>query len=307
MRTLASMQPRRLLTPAALLPLLFMLAIVSPAQQRPRFDTSTEAIMPADQTARLIGALPYLQRLQQRQPATVNPYETLAFRQQVLLQVTTASLQLDATMGEIDVEIAETRELQNFLAARRQRTIDLLNLASIGIGGSVGTASAALGLTTHTRASGVLGVIAGSSTSALSVVGLGVRNSGHGELDVPSNMLARLFNLPGDPNNIYPAVIANFMESSAPGDDLTRTQRLLQVWVKVGRIPSPESPAGRQKIARLASRPGDHVTLSIGDLDDRQSMLYDFRARLSFLKRDLAALLDGMPGSPLAVTTPPPS
>ena len=198
------MLPRRLLPFVALLPLTLVLATISPAQQKPRFDASTEATMAAEQTARLIGVLPYLQHLQQRQPALVNPYETLASRQEILLQVTTASLQLDATMGEIDAEIAETRELQNFLAARRQRSIDLLNLASIGIGGSVGTASAALGLTTHTRASGILGVIAGSSTSALSTIGLGVRGSGHGELDVPSNMLARLFDLPGDPNNIYP-------------------------------------------------------------------------------------------------------
>lgn len=263
--------------------------------------------MAADQTARLLGVLPYLQSLQQRQPAIVNPYQTLASRQEILLQVTTASLQLDATMGEIDAEIADTRELQNFLTARRQRSIDLLNLASIGIGGSIGTASAALGLTAHTHASGVLGVIAGSSTSALSVIGLGVRGSGHGELDVPSNMLARLFDLPGDPNNIYPPVIAHFMESSAPNDDLTRQQRLIRNWVKVGRIPAPESPAGHQKIARLASRPGDHVTLSIGDLDDRQSMLYDFRAHLSFLKRDLAALLESISATALPLTDPPSS
>ena len=250
--------------------------------------------MPADQTADLLGVLTSVHRLQGRAPAIVNPYETLALRQDILLRVTTASLQLDATMGEIDAEIAETRELQNFLAARRQRNIDLLNLASIGIGGSVGSASAALGLTTHTRASGVLGVIAGSSTSALSVIGLGLRGSGHGELDVPSNMLARLFDLPGDPNNIYPPVVAHFMQGSAPGDDLPRSQRLVQTWVKLGRIPLPESSAGKAKISRLASRPGDHVSLSIADLDDRQSMLYDFRARLSFLKRDLAALLEGV-------------
>ena len=257
--------------------------------------------MSADQTARFIGALPYLQRLQQRQPAIVNPWEALASRQEILLQVTSVSLQVDATMGEIDAEIAETRELQNYLAARRQRNIDLLNLASIGIGGSVGTASAALGLTAHTRASGILGVISGSSTSALSVIGLGVGRSGHGELDVPSNMLARLFDLPGEPNNVYPPVIARFMESPAPDDaeGLNRRQRLIRTWVKVGRIPPPDSPSGHQKIARLASRPGDHIPLSIGDLDDRQSMLYDFRARLSFLKRDLAALLDVIPAGAL--------
>jgi hypothetical protein len=53
------------------------------------------------------------------------------------------------------------------------------------------------------------------------------------------------------------------------------------------------------KIVRMASRPGDNVKLSIGDLDDRQAMLYDFRARLSFMKRDLAELLAGLPRGPV--------
>jgi len=45
----------------------------------------------------------------------------------------------------------------------------------------------------------------------------------------------------------------------------------------------------------VAGRPGVEIKLSIGDLDDRQAMLYDFGARLTFTKRDLAALLEGLP------------
>jgi len=37
--------------------------------------------------------------------------------------------------------------------------------------------------------------------------------------------------------------------------------------------------------------PGDKIKQSISDLDDRQAMLYDFRARLTHMKRDLAILL----------------
>lgn len=182
-----------------------------------------------------------------------------------------------------------------------ERTIDLLNLASLAIGGSVGTASAALGLTEHRRASGAFGVIAGSSTATLSVLGLAVHSRGSGTLDVPSNMLARLFALPGDPNNIYPSTVARFMTSAAPNDPdhLTRQERLIATWIKLGRVPPLDTPRGHAKILRVASRPGDNVKLSIGDLDDRQAMLYDFRARLSFMKRDLAALLEGLPRDPM--------
>jgi hypothetical protein len=54
-------------------------------------------------------------------------------------------------------------------------------------------------------------------------------------------------------------------------------------------------PTHAMKLHEWGTRPGDNVKLSIGDLDDRQAMLYDFRARLSFMKRDLAELLAGLP------------
>ncbi|MDE1178766.1 MAG: hypothetical protein PW789_19500 [Edaphobacter sp.] len=282
---------------------LLAIAISSHAQSKPVFAVDDEQTQTPEQTARTLNILPVLNRLRSLNN-TSDPGQALQqirLNQRLLLDVTTASLQVDATMGEIDAEIAETKELQNYLAARRQRTIDLLNLASLGIGGSVGTASAALGLTAHTRASGVLGVIAGSSTTTLSVIGLIVHSRGSGTLEVPSNMLARIFDLPGDPNNIYPPVVARFMNSAAPNDPdkLPRQQRLIATWTKLGRIPPQGSPQAHAKIQRVASRPGDNIKLSIGDLDDRQAMLYDFRARLSFMKRDLAALLEGLPQDPM--------
>jgi len=269
------------------------------AQTRPGFAVDDEQVQTPEQTAKTLNVLPVFERLRSLATSSdsQNALEAMRLNQRLLMEVTTASLEVDATMGEIDAEIAETWELKNYLAARRQRRIDLLNLASLGIGGSVGTASAALGLTEHTRASGVLGVIAGSSTTTLSVIGLGVRTRGSGRLEVPSNMLARIFDLPSDPNNIYPAVVARFMNSPAPNDteQMTRQQRLISTWSRLGRIPAMGSAQAKEKMRRMASRPGDGIELSINELDDRQAMLYDFRARLTFMKRDLAALLSGVP------------
>ena len=283
------------------------------AQSRPKFVPDTESTLTAEQTAATIGVLPTLQRLQHlasdgHGTTQSNFVELIGLDQSLLRKVTAASLQVDATMGEIDAEIAETRELENYLVGRRQQTIDLLNLASLGIGGSLGSASASLGLTSHTRASGVLGVIAGASTTALSVVNLGIRHGQKAELEVPSNMLARIFDLPSSPNNIYPEAVARFMNTPAPvdPDGLTREQRLLHDWVRVGRLPALNTKQSRDKMVRLASRPGDDIRLSIGDLDDRQNMLYDFRARITFMKRDLAALIEGLPELPLTAESPAP-
>jgi hypothetical protein len=46
---------------------------------------------------------------------------------------------------------------------------------------------------------------------------------------------------------------------------------------------------------RVTSQPSDKLLLTIDDLEDRSAMLEDVRAKISFLKRDLAALLLSLP------------
>lgn len=282
---------------------LLILTVACSAQSKPTFALDEEQTQTPEQTAKSLNILPILQQLQLLTNASDSDQMLLQVRlnQRLILEIATASLQVDETVNEIDAEIGEARELQNFLIAKRQRTINLLDLSSLGMRGSVSTASAALGLTTHARAAGVLSIISGSSTTALSAIGLAVHSRSSSILEIPSNMLARIFDLPGDPNNIYPPIVAKFMNSSAPNDaeHLTRQQRLILTWTKLGRIPPQDSLQAQEKIRRLASKPGDNIKLSIGDLGDRQAMLYDFRARLSFLKKDLAALLEELPRDPI--------
>ena len=57
------------------------------------------------------------------------------------------------------------------------------------------------------------------------------------------------------------------------------------------RTDPPFTPAGKNKIERVTSQPSDKLPLTIDDLEDRSAMLEDVRAKISFLKRDLAALL----------------
>ena len=213
------------------------------------------------------------------------------------MEVTSASMEVDATTGQIDVEIAETRELQNYLATRRDIQVGRLNLVSIAIGGTAGTASSALGLTTHDTAASVTGIVAGATTTVLSLIALRASEGAKQELEVKSNMLSEIFDRPANERNVYSKVVATFMNSPVPGypKDVTRQQLLIRGWVQVGRIPDPASAKGREKIDQLTSMPGEKIKQTIGDLDDRQAMLYDFRARLTHMKRDLAVLLASIP------------
>jgi hypothetical protein len=45
----------------------------------------------------------------------------------------------------------------------------------------------------------------------------------------------------------------------------------------------------------VTSQPSDKLLLTIDDLEDRSAMLEDVRAKISFLKRDLAALVLSLP------------
>ncbi len=73
---------------------------------------------------------------------------------------------------------------------------------------------------------------------------------------------------------------------------LTRKEQLLQTWVQVRRI---DSLSSTEKIDRLTSQPSESLKLTIDDFEDRGAMLQDVRARISYLKRDLGALLASLP------------
>jgi hypothetical protein len=267
--------------------------------QQPKVAADMELPLSAEQTAAATGLLPLLNRMKElvSQPGVENQLEFLALQQQVLLQVTSASLQVDAAAGQIEAEIAETRELENYLSGRRDSKVDLVNLINLGVGGTLGTASSALGFTTHDNAAALTGVAAGAATAVLTLVGLKVRRGETRELQVQSNMLSEVFSHPSDVNNVYPPVVASFMNATAPNDvdGLSRQDRLIQSWVEVGRIPATDSAAGQEKIGHLTSLPGQKIKQTIVDLDDRQAMLYDLQVRLNYMKQDLAILLAAVP------------
>jgi hypothetical protein len=270
------------------------------AAQRAETAPDMELPLSAEQTAEATGLLPlFLQmKVMAAKPTSENRVELLLLEQQVLLQVTSASLQVDAAAGQIDSEIAEVRELENYMSGRRDARVDRLNLLGIGIGGVAGTASSALGFTVHNHAAAVTGIIAGVATASMSFAGL--RMSRHGEereLMVQSNMLAKVFSHPSDANNVYPPVVVSFMNAVAPNDTdgLSRQDRLIRSWIEVGRIPEPATVKGKEKIDHMTSLPGLKIKQSISDLDDRQAMLYDLRVRLNYMKEDLAILLANVP------------
>ena len=247
---------------------------------------------PSPDTAQILGIEPEIDRL----ASTQDRWERLALHQQIAEQVEAASLQVDATMAQIDNEQAQANELRGYLSDRRDRAVNRANLFSIIAGGGLGATSAGLQIPSGlTNASAGVGIAGGALSTALAIHGIRAQKGGTAAFDFQSNMLARLFDLPALEDSEYAPVVWKFLNEVAPADPdrMTRRQRLIATWVKVKRIDAPDSPSGRAKIAQVTSEPGPR--LSIDDLEDRAAMLADVRAKLSFLKRDLAAVLQSLP------------
>ena len=277
---------------------LFALLCIHPlllAQGKPRSASDMELPLSAEQTAEAIGARPLYDRLRTlaAHPETADRLELLTLQQQVLLQVTSASLQVDASAEAVDAEIAEVKELESYMSSRRDLRVSRLNIMALIIGGAAGTASSAFGFTSHDSTAAALGVIGGAAATTLSLAGLHISRGESRELMVQSNMLSEVFKHPSDINNVYPKVVVSFMGGVAQNDEegLSRQDRLIQNWVELKRIPDPKTPEGEKKVEKLVSLPGQKVSQTITDLDDRQAMLYDLRVRLSYMKLDLAILL----------------
>ncbi|HMF53112.1 MAG TPA: hypothetical protein VK593_02100 [Edaphobacter sp.] len=137
---------RRYPGPVPVLFALLCIHTILPAQSRPLAASDMELPLAAGQTAEEIGLNPLYDRLRElsTHPDTADRFELLYLQQQALLQITSASLQVDASAEAVDSEIAETRELQNLMISRRDSRVARLNLMALILGGAAGTAGSPL-------------------------------------------------------------------------------------------------------------------------------------------------------------------
>ncbi len=253
-------------------------------------------------TARLIGVTSEIQELtRERQPTPASPpqqWRSLLLHQRIYERVTIVQLQADATVASIDNEIARATEVRGYLADKRDRNVTRANLLSALFGGGLGATSAGLQLSSkQTNATVATGIAGGTISAGLALYGIRAQRGGTRALDTESNMLAQFFGWPELPASHYPRVIWQFLSEVAASDPdhLIRRERLIRTWLELKRLDSPDTPSGRLKIEHVTSMSNQHLALTIDDLEDRIAMLQDVRAKLSYLKRDLAALLASLP------------
>jgi hypothetical protein len=269
----------------ALLTIPFAIKAQSPESGQPTASFET--------TAQLVGVLSELTELRKLSASTApgDRWQALWLHQLISEKVMAASLQVDATIAQIDNEISRANEVHSYLSDRRDRTVTRANLLSVLIGGGLGATSSGLQLSSNlTKPAAGVGIGAGTLSASLAVVGIRAQKGSTSQFEFESNMLAEFFDRPVLPDSRYPAMIWTFLNQSPPRapTGVTRKQQLVQTWIQVKRI---DSLASVDKIDRLTSQPSERLKLTIDDFEDRAAMLQDVSARITFLKRDLGALL----------------
>jgi hypothetical protein len=250
-----------------------------------------------ESTAELIKVSPEIRQLKKLSTSTApaDRWQILWLHQHISEQVMAASLQVDATLAQIDNEIARANEVHGYLADQRDRAVSRANLLSVLIGGAVGATSSGLQLSSNlTKPAAGVGIGAGTLSAGFALAWIHQEKGKSSPFDYDSNMLAEFFDRSTLPNSEYPATIWIFLNEISPFGPagLTRKEQLLQTWVQVKRI---DSLSSTEKIDRLTSQPSENRHLTIDDFEDRGAMLQDVRARISYLKRDLGALLTSLP------------
>src|SRR5271168_253258 len=130
-------------------------------------------------TANIIHVLPEIDQLSELARNQSDALKIMPLRQQIIEKVLAASLQVDATIAQIDNEIAQSNEVRGCLSDKRDRAVNRANLLSIVSGGTLGATSAGLQLPSgENKASSIVGIAAGVLSSTLAISGIRAQKGG---------------------------------------------------------------------------------------------------------------------------------
>jgi len=254
----------------------------------------------ATQVARQIGVASLLQQVASESNADDHHLiESLMTRQQITERLLGTSLELDSANSVIDFEIEQIRSIRSDLQSKRDRAQNVINVASLVTGGTLGVVATALQFKSSTANVGNgIGVAGGATSVTLSLIGIHLQGGGRRTLGESPRMLAAFFGrAPSAPEIVmsgYPKSAWEYLNSAPPSQPgtLTRKEQLIAKWRIEGRIDPEASPLGKHtKLERATGDMSKIKKLNIDALSDRVQMLPDVRATLNLLKRDLSEIL----------------
>jgi hypothetical protein len=230
-----------------------------------------QAAANADQVGNILGISQLVSRtrsLHVQAPCESSPtLQELAMRQDILETVTAASLEVDGVLAELESERARLSELSAALQSRRDRAVNLTNVAGLITGTGLGIAGECHAVQQLHREPGQR---SGSRFGHRFDRAVDHRNSpaarSAAQRGQNSQHAAPLFARPAELNSDYPEAVLAYLRSVPPGEPAvagSRLDQLMAEWKEAGRVGQSGNTKNDQKIARLTSSLHEKTRLSI--------------------------------------------
>jgi hypothetical protein len=248
--------------------------------------------------------------------------DELLLRQKITEVITTASLEVDGFMAQVDNESNHIREVKDHLSDQQSKHLSQSSLASnvASGGGAVGSALE-IGVKTATAGNWVGAIFGGlgaafgfvnyfetlkSPKGCFPTTGKGscqpfvCPEDGNASRGCSPTMLYHVFN-PADPvpetdpslfHSRYDLVIQNYLEDPSHN----RRQALIASWTqpRPGISDEKEKSEEKEEQDKLTANQNSPVKLSIDELADRLNKLADLRTVVARINRDLSRLTNDL-------------
>lgn len=258
--------------------------------------------------ARKIGIYGNLLRLQNMHAQTQSSLpesreiklDYLLLKQEVMENLLIASAELNATVAEIEQEIASTNEIHAHLSERRDKAVRYNTYANFISGGITGIVGGSLNMNKNVSdlVPDIIDTFEGTIQTSLATWAL-KQQSGEKRMSqsVPT-MLSNLINRTPESINDYPKSVAAYLSLSSDGGKTTTASKMVDRWYKLDLCLRHEGhkESRESRIKRINSATSPNQKLSIGVLEDRTAMLSDLRSTIAQMQIPLLELFQILNG-----------
>ena len=243
-----------------------------------------------------LGILPLLERLDQlkgkflRAQGETYHIDLLSIKQDLIESMLNVFLDTRDVEANIDADIARCDAVADYMEGRRDKGIRMNNIANFLIPQGAMAALATSAQNALQNFGNELEVVAAATTVLLSSYALHQAHGPKQSEETNPNMLASI--LGREPVNYdkYPPSVWAFLNDCPPGEKETRRQKIINGWIKLGRIKPLGQAGSAQELDQLCGTVPLRKAITIDLLRNRIPMLEDVRATMAGMSRDLREL-----------------
>lgn len=236
------------------------------------------------------------QELKALEAAAVSPgrdrLDLLIRKQNLTEAILAQSFEIRAVISKIEIEIADSDDLQALLEERRDKAVRLNSIANFISGGITGVVGSSLNLgDLNPKIDDGIDLSDGVVQSGLAILALKQQAGEKHIMKGLPNMLGRL--MTADPNPEFTPVIWKYINEAPPGGGSeTRRDQLLAHWRKLGLIDRErrDKTSEKERNKQIAGMTPT-TKISIDLLDARSAMLHDLKATIAELDNYLLELI----------------